>query len=755
MRARAVLLMRNYSRACAVLAALAVIVASLTAVALSARWQGLGLAGTVASFLALLAIMTDANRRAIQAQEAKLSIALNNITQGLCMFDANARLVLFNQRYLEMYQFPPDSVSPGCTLRDLLVLRKAAGSFSGDPDDYVAKRMANHNEGKISDATIELDDGRVIKMVNHPIANGGWVATHEDVTELYRRESELARTRKFLDMVIDNVPAAISVKDARDLSYVLVNRAGEEIYGFSREQMIGKTVSQLFPDRPSQIITARDRQVLESRTPQAFGEHTYQSPRRGPRIHLSRRVPVLNEKGDPRYLLLVIQDITEQKEAEARATHLALHDPLTELPNRVAFNENLAESLQRCEQAHRKLAVLSINLDRFKEINDVYGHGIGDELLRAVAKRLPAVADGAFFARTGGDEFSFIIADDKLPTSANWLGECLLAATAEPFDIQGHHLHVGLSIGIAVYPGDGVDAATLLANADAALYRAKAEGRGSLRFFEADMDRQLRERRALTQDLRSAIVRDELILHYQPLALINGEVVGFEALLRWMHPTQGMIAPGKFIPLAEESGLIIEIGEWVLRAACREAASWPLPLRISVNLSPAQFQHGDLVGLVHSVLLETGLAAARLEIEITESVLVEDFARVVSILRRLKALGLHIAMDDFGTGYSSLQNLQSFPFDKLKIDRSFISNLESNAQSATIVRAVIGLGRSLGVPVVAEGVETTTQLEFLKSELCDEIQGFLIGRPQLIGTYATMVGRRGKIRRMPKKPAAA
>jgi predicted signal transduction protein with EAL and GGDEF domain len=323
-----------------------------------------------------------------------------------------------------------------------------------------------------------------------------------------------------------------------------------------------------------------------------------------------------------------------------------------------------------------------------------------------------------------------------------------MAAVAEEINIQGHDLRIGLSLGVAIYPNDGANEETLLANANAALDRAKMGGRGSMRFFEANMDDQLRARRALTQDLRTALQGGELLLHYQPQARISGEIIGFEALARWNHPTLGQIAPTTFIPLAEESGIIIEMGEWILREACREAASWPNPLRIAVNLSAAQFRHGDLVGLVHSVLLESGLPASRLEIEITESMLADDFSRAASILRRIKALGVHIAMDDFGTGYSSLQNLQSLSFDKLKIDRSFISNLENNQHSATIVRAVLGLSRGLGLPAVAEGVETRAQLEFLATEACDEVQGFLIGRPLPIESYAAVVGR-GKT--FPKK----
>jgi predicted signal transduction protein with EAL and GGDEF domain len=307
-------------------------------------------------------------------------------------------------------------------------------------------------------------------------------------------------------------------------------------------------------------------------------------------------------------------------------------------------------------------------------------------------------------------------------------------------DLNGQHLRVGLSIGVAIFPADGTDATTLLNNADAALYRAKAAGRGKTRFFEIEMDNRLRERRAIQQELSCAVEQSELRLHYQPLAKIDGEVIGFEALVRWQNPKRGMVSPATFIPVAEESGLIMQIGEWVLREACCEAASWSHPLQIAVNLSPIQFRHGDLPGLVHSVLLETGLSPTRLELEITEGVLVEDFARGLSILRRLKALGVRIAMDDFGTGYSSLSYLQAFPFDKIKIDQSFISNVKSNPQSAAIVRAVIGLAHGLDLPVLAEGVETKAQLDFLTAETCNEVQGYLMGRPHPILEYSELTG---------------
>jgi diguanylate cyclase (GGDEF)-like protein len=397
--------------------------------------------------------------------------------------------------------------------------------------------------------------------------------------------------------------------------------------------------------------------------------------------------------------------------------------------------------LERAATARSGFAILCIDLDRFKEINDLFGHSAGDLVLRQVADRLLAAVKGQFVARLGGDEFTIIVQGDEHQTAGGSVAESVLAAMSENLEVDGHRIAAGVSVGVAIYPNDGADAATLLSNADAALYRAKAEGRGTIRFFAVEMDQQLRKKRSLQHDLRSALERDELRLFYQPQATTGGEIIGFEALARWYHPKRGVVPPAEFIPIAEESSLIMSIGEWVLREACTEAASWPRPLQIAVNLSPAQFKQGDLPTLVHAILLQTGLSPSRLELEITEGVLIGDFNRAVSILRRLKNLGVRIAMDDFGTGYSSLSYLQSFPFDKIKIDRSFIANLHSNHQSAAIVRAMIGLARGLEVPVVAEGVETSEQRDFLAQESCSEIQGFLIGKPSPIAAFSEMVGR--------------
>jgi diguanylate cyclase (GGDEF)-like protein/PAS domain S-box-containing protein len=693
--------------------------------------------------LRLVSALTGQRRRKdiLRARNIQLDTALNNMNQGLCMFDSNARLILCNDRYIQMYSLSRAIVKRGCTLRAMLEHRKQTQTFSGDPDRYILELREQLARGQTIRTTVELADGRVIAIVNSAMLGGGWVATHEDITERRRAEKERDRNQAFLDLVVENVPAAIFVKDARDLSYVLVNRAGEDSFGLSSDQMIGKTSYDLLPKPFADSITARDKQVLQTLNPLFEDEHSINTPGKGTRIVTTTRVPIMDVDGRPQYLLIVLHDVTERKRAEARIAHMAHHDSLTDLPNRAAFNERLAAALESEGRSGKNFAVMCLDLDRFKEVNDVFGHSSGDALLCEASRRLQAAAGQAFLARFGGDEFMLLVTEGAQPAAATEIADRLVAAFIKDFDIGAQKLRVGLSVGVAIYPNHGIDATTLLSNADAALYRAKAEGRGTVRFFESDMDEELRERRALQRDLQSALVHDELILHYQPQALIGGEVVGFEALIRWRHSTRGLIPPNTFIPIAEDSGLIIAIGEWVLREACREAASWPRPLKIAINLSPVQFRHGDLPAMVHSVLLETGLSPDRVELEVTESVLIGDFSRALSILRRLKSLGVRIAMDDFGTGYSSLSYLQSFPFDKIKIDRAFISNLERNPQSAAIVRAVIGLGRGLDLPVVAEGVETQDQLSFLSREDCNEIQGFLIGRPHPMDTYARMVGR--------------
>jgi diguanylate cyclase (GGDEF)-like protein/PAS domain S-box-containing protein len=681
------------------------------------------------------------DRNQLSEQNTQLDGAINNMIQGLCMFDAQNRLLVWNERYRAMYNIDPLRIRQGATIRDLLDARIAAGTFPLDPGRYDAELRAALKEGKTFTLTIELADGRIIAVVNQPISGGGWVATHEDITERKRAEREVEQTRSFLDSIIENVPSPIMVKDIGTLRYLLINRAAEAHLGIDRGAMLGKRVIDVLPWDSAKLIEAEDRKVIESGKVVYRDEHAVVTPGNGTRIVTATRLPVNGTDGKPHYLISVIHDVTDRKRHEQRIAHMAHHDPLTDLPNRAAFNQCIAATIELAAASGESFAVLCLDLDRFKSVNDVFGHSAGDALLAEVARRMAAVCEGAFLARVGGDEFTVITPTGTQPQFAEALAERLSSALDADIKVDGIPMRVGLTIGVAVFPQDGDDALTLIANADAALFRAKSEARGSVRFFEMSMDKQLRERRVLQQDLRNAIERDELAVHYQPQAHIGGEITGFEALARWHHPRHGLVPPATFIPLAEETGIIVALGEWILRNACREAASWPKPLRIAVNLSPVQFQRGDLAKLVHEVLLETGLSPSRLELEITEGVLIGDFSGAVATLRRLKNLGVRIAMDDFGTGYSSLSYLQSFPFDKIKIDQAFVANLAHSQQAVTIIRAVIALGRGLDLPVAAEGVETEEQLKFLRTEHCNEIQGFLVGRPMPIEDYADVVGR--------------
>ncbi|RWY79444.1 bifunctional diguanylate cyclase/phosphodiesterase [Rhizobium leguminosarum] len=426
-----------------------------------------------------------------------------------------------------------------------------------------------------------------------------------------------------------------------------------------------------------------------------------------------------------------IIDMQSTQAAVERYRHLSLHDPLTNLANRAAFNEHLSALVNKPKDMTANIAVLSFDLDRFKEINDVHGHAAGDAVLRAVAERLSKIMlNGQFVARVGGDEFVAVMCDYFVRSDAKGLAQRMLDEIARPIEWNGHALTVGSSIGISTYPGQADTLDDLLSQADIAMYRAKSTATNSICFYEPSMDQAARERNALASEMREGLARGEFELFYQQQNdTVTRDIVGLEVLLRWRHPVRGYISPVEFIPIAEKTGFIIELGEWVLRAACAEAATWKNPLRIAVNVAPQQLGDNRLPQIVHQILLETGLPAARLEIEITESGIIADHQHALQAIRRLKALGVKVAMDDYGTGYSSLSTLQSFPFDKIKIDRAFVDGVVTNKQSAAIVRSTLILAASLDIPVLAEGVENEDHIDFLRREGCLQVQGFLFGKP--------------------------
>src|SRR5712671_6243425 len=532
----------------------------------------------------------------LQAQNVRFDTAINNMTQGLLLFDSSQQIVVCNQRYIEMYGLSAGIVKPGCSFRDIIAHRKATGSFAGDVDEYCARTLQNIRLR--NSMIVETRDGRSIQIVNEPLADGGWVATHEDITE--------------------------------------------------------------------------------------------------------RRL------------------------AEEQIRHLAHYDALTNLPNRALFHEKLKQELARMA-AGEQLAVLYIDIDEFKSVNDTLGHLIGDELLKSVAASLSqCVATTDFVARLGGDEFAIVQAAVKTPADVTALVTRVFDAIREPYECLGHQVTTDASIGIALAPQHGVDLDQILKNADLAMYAAKSAGRRTYRFFEPEMDARVRARRILEVELRQAITDAALEVYYQPcISLQDNRITGCEALLRWHHSERGMVPPAEFIPIAEETGLINQLGEWVLTTACAEAATWPEDIKLAVNVSPVQFKSGTFALKIVAALTASGLAANRLELEITEAVLIRDDEAALAVLHQLRAIGVRIALDDFGTGYSSLSYLQRFPFDKIKIDRCFVNDIAEPDGSSCIVQAVVNIAAVRHMTTTAEGVETQQQLELLRALGCAEMQGYL------------------------------
>jgi diguanylate cyclase (GGDEF)-like protein len=547
--------------------------------------------------------MLTHNAEELKAANDRLDAAMNNVPQGVCMFDAAMRLTVFNARYLAMYGLSPSEVTPGYALRDLLVRRVAQNNFSTDPDRYIADLRAQLDEGRPFCTTTHLQDGRVIAVQNQPMAGGGWVAMHEDITERQR--------------------------------------------------------------------------------------------------------------------------------AEAKVAHMARHDALTDLPNRIYFGEEMERLIAGLRTGPVPFNLFLFDLDLFKSVNDSLGHPIGDALLKAIAQRLSGLDLGAGrVARVGGDEFAVLQAEEgDARENAVVLAKRLQSTLGAPYLIEGHQIVIGISIGISLAPEHGTGQIELLKNADLALYRAKAARLG-YQLYEPEMDTAARLRHELEIDLRNALAQQQFVLNYQTIIDVpNRQICAVEALIRWNHPRRGQLGPDKFIPIAEEVGLIIPIGEWVLRQACHDAAAWPDHVKIAVNLSPVQFRSGNLLNDVTSALVDSGLSPRRLELEITESVLLDATSEGLAVLHQLKATGVAIVLDDFGTGYSSLSYLRMFPFDKIKIDKSFVAEFSNRADCAAIVCAVTGLGRSLQVETTGEGVETAEQFELLRAAGCTQVQGFLFDRP--------------------------
>jgi len=688
--------------------------------------------------------ITRQNREAqqrLEAERRQLDTALNNMIQGLVMYDASGRVITFNRRYIDMYGLSTDVVKKGAHLRDLMQHRKDTGSFDGDVDEFCSRIMRNIASGNIDCSTMRCADGRSFVAISKPLAHGGWVATMEDITERRKLEEERDRNQAFLSEIIDHIPSQITVKGVHDRRYLLVNRVAEAQFGISRESIVGKTAFDLFPKDGADIILADEEMAMQSPDGSLFkDEHVWESQANGKSYITSKRLVIRDATGEPSYIVNVVDDVTERRNANERIAHLAHYDALTDLPNRVLFREQIERELQKAISGEQ-FALLYIDIDEFKGINDSLGHHVGDELLKGVAARIRScIKPTDLIARLGGDEFAVIQTAVRDRDDAVEFVTRIHDAIRQPYQCLGHHLSTDASIGIALAPQDGTELDQLIKSADLAMYAAKAEGRRTHRFFEPAMDARAKARLTMEQDLRQAMIDGGFEIHYQPLVdLGTNEVSGCEALLRWRHPERGMVSPAEFIPLAEDTGLINELGDWVMQTACAEAAAWPSSVRLAVNVSPVQLKSPTLALRIARALAASGLSPDRLEIEITEAVLIHDDETALAILHQLRAIGVRIALDDFGTGFSSLSYLKRFPFDKIKIDRCFVSDIEVDG-SAAIVQAVVNIAASRNMTTTAEGVETEAQREVLRRLGCTQMQGYLFSKPKPAAEIRPLLG---------------
>jgi diguanylate cyclase (GGDEF)-like protein/PAS domain S-box-containing protein len=670
------------------------------------------------------AAIADARR-----SNERLREAIDLLPQGIVFLDPEGRYILWNKKYSEIYNRSSDLFEPGARLEDTIRVGVARGDYpeaAGREEEWITERIKKlYQPGERHEQV--LADGRVILIEERLTSDGGVIGLRVDITELKQREASF---RLLFDG--NPVPMILCALDGERI--LAVNDAAIRHYGFSHAEF--------------ERLTIRGLQAFDTELPwtgdRSSDEQTARTWKHvradGTLIDLAiySRQLIL---GDQPAMLLALMDITERKRAEARLAFMAQHDGLTGLPNRALLRQQMDDILLHTRRTAEKVAVLVLDLDNFKAVNDTLGHGIGDELLRGVAKRLRStLREEDALARLSSDEFAIVQSGVTRPEDAVLLARRLLEAVGEPYLLDGNSVVIGASVGIAMSPGDGEESEKLLKSADMALSRAKSEFRGTFSFFEAEMDARAQTRRKIEIDLRGAIENDRLEPHYQPLVdLSTGRITGFEALVRWPHPERGMISPAEFIPVAEETGLINPLGGLMLRRACMDAAKWPDDVRVAVNLSPLQFRVGNLLSMVMDALKQSGLPARRLELEITETLLLERSSQVLATLHALRALGVRISMDDFGTGYSSLSYLRSFPFDKIKIDQSFVRGLGSNRDAQAIVRSIVSLGKGLGVTITAEGVETEAELSCLRSEGCHEGQGFLFSRARPNGEIVSLL----------------
>jgi diguanylate cyclase (GGDEF)-like protein/PAS domain S-box-containing protein len=672
------------------------------------------------------------SERQLRREVDRLTQVFDNMSHGVCLYDREQRLIACNDRYRQIYGFRKEEIEPGITYRDVLALAIELGIYSGTTTDELLRKRNALFTTKPASERLRLSDGRMVELTVRPVGSEGWIAEYEDVTVRMRAEETLQARNALLDATLEHMAHGLCAFDEQ-MRVIVVNQRYLKMYGLTAvdacpgtpmielmRQSIergvhipGSKAEDMFADLKERLIDNKEP-VLHRRL--ADG-----------RIVAVRHQPMATGGWVGTY-----EDITERYRAEQNIAHMARHDALTDLPNRLLFHEQMSDGLARVDAGGTLLAVMCLDLDNFKSINDTLGHPVGDKLLQNVARLLrKTLQHEDTIARLGGDEFAILHPTESV-ADTEALARRLIGVISRPVVIDGQEIVTGLSIGVAIAPENGTTSDQLIKCADLALYRAKAMGRNTYLFFEPGMDAEIRARRKIEVDLRHALMADdEFHLVYQPqVRLSTNQIVGMEALIRWTHPDRGLIPPSEFIPVAEETGLIVQLGEFVLRRACFEALKWPESVRVAVNLSPIQIRSRDLVSIVTGVLAEAGIAANRLELEITEALLMQKDESIVRTLHDLRTLGVRIAMDDFGTGYSSLSYLRSFPFDKIKIDRSFISGGSRNADGEPIIRAIAQLGASLGIETTAEGIETFEQLQLVQRARCTEGQGFLLGRPR-------------------------
>ena len=674
----------------------------------------------------------DKAQRATEDMIERFKSATEHMSQGLSMFDSQQRLVAYNSRYLELYNFSPGDLPLGCSIEEFVARRKAAGTFSESTEEYLRalrERLASDQELFSLDTVVK---GRIIHITIRTKADGGWVSTHEDVTDRRNADKELLRVKNFLDAIIQNLPIPIVIKDAWSRKVLLINRAYSRLHGVSADAIVGATMADIFPADLARRIADDDDKAMQSDSGTTSVEFSVETPELGGRVVLVNRFVVRDGDGRPEYLISLVEDATDRKNNEARINQLAHYDPLTGLMNRALFREHLEGVFARQRKDGSRFAIFMLDLDRFKHVNDAYGHHSGDILLKAAAKRIrDLVREGDLAARLGGDEFALIVqsGQDDFEAGCQRLAKRLIDVVGRPFQLEGRQATVGCSIGIALPSASGERSDELLRGADLALYKAKNSGRNCFHLYSDELKAEADQRNALENDLRQAIWREEFELFYQPVVSAeNGRVVAVEALLRWRHPARGLVMPNDFIPLAEESGLIVRLGEWVMAKACHDATTMPDDVQVAINISPVQFAKSNVVDAVIFALVDADLAPGRLEIEITESVLLSDCEQNLQALRQLHNIGLSIALDDFGVGYSSLSYLTSFPFDKVKIDKSFVAKADRREANA-IIESVVRLAKSLNLKVCAEGIETEVQGADMRALGLDLCQGYLFGRP--------------------------